>query len=418
MAKKLNWNQWNPWMDRTESSQSESSTTNPGQQIGEEDEPRALEPGMVVEGTITDIAFGGEGVLRYQNRVVFVHTVMTGEKVKVEIVEAKKNFARAKLLEILDPSPERIEPRCPLFGECGGCQYQHIDYLSQLEIKEKQVRDIFERIGKLDGSKVQSVLPCPSPYNYRNRIMVRTQWNRDKKEMVVGFLRYHSRLVVPVSECHIAEPDLNAQLTEVSQNPSRKNGVKYVLRKFPDGWTLPNDSFFQNNFHLLPGMVEEVRGCLRDFGGRFLVDTYCGVGFFALELAGDVEGFAGVEIDRMAIKAARTNAENLGITNGEFIEGPTEKMLPELMNKFPAKETTVVLDPPRRGIDPTAIAFLKSVAPGQILYVSCHPATQARDLATLCEDGQYSVRMVKPMDMFPQTQHIECVADIRLNPDH
>jgi tRNA/tmRNA/rRNA uracil-C5-methylase (TrmA/RlmC/RlmD family) len=245
--------------------------------------------------------------------------------------------------------------------------------------------------------------------------MVRTQWNREKKSMDVGFLKYQSRLVVPIKKCHIAEPELNEQLTQVSINPSRNNGVKYVLRKFPEHWTIPNDSFFQNNFFLLPGMVQVVRECQQNFGGQFLVDAYCGVGFFAIELASQVQEFVGVEIDRMAIKAARKNAADKGVSNGEFLEGATERLLPEIMRKFPAHQTTVVLDPPRRGIDPTAIDFLKSIAPGQIIYISCHPATQARDIAQFCADHQYSVKMIKPMDMFPQTQHIECVADLRLN---
>ncbi len=412
MAKKLNWNQWNPWLDQTGKST--------GQKLNNlEDVPcdrtGALEKGQLVKGVVSDVAFGGDGVMRCENQVVFVPHVITGETVEAKIVETKKSYAKAQLVKVIDPSPERIDPKCPIYGECGGCQYQHISYPNQLIIKEKQVRDIFERIGKLDGSKVRDVLPCPQPFNYRNRIMVRTQWNKAMKKMVVGFLRYHSRLVVPVEECHIAEYDLNKQLENVKKDHSRKNGVKYVLRKFPENWILPNDSFFQNNFFLLPGMVEEVKSCLKDFGGEYLVDTYCGVGFFALELASEVKEFKGVEIDRMAIKAANQNAKDKNITNGSFVEGPTEKILPELMKAYPPEQTTVVLDPPRRGIDPSAIEFLKSIGPGQILYISCHPATQARDLATFCSDGTYSVRLVKPMDMFPQTQHIECVADIRLN---
>ena len=370
--------------------------------------------GEQLQGHVVDVAFGGEGVVRHENCVFFIHGVISGEKIVFEIVELKKNFGRGRLIEVIEPSPDRVSPKCPLFGECGGCQYQHMNYPSQLAMKHKQVRDIFERIGGLDGNCVEELLSCPQPYNYRNRIMVRTQWNRDLKQMVVGFLRHHSRLVVPVDECHIAEEELNKQLTEVAANPSRKNGIKYVLRKFPDGWTLPNDSFFQNNFFLLPGMVGEVRKCLRNFGAEYLVDAYCGVGFFALELASEVKSFRGVEIDRMAIRAARKNAESRGITNGEFVEGATEERLPEIMNDFPPHATTVVLDPPRRGIDASAVNFLKSVAPGQILYVSCHPATQARDLAQFCADGQYRVEKIKPMDMFPQTQHVECVADLRL----
>jgi tRNA/tmRNA/rRNA uracil-C5-methylase (TrmA/RlmC/RlmD family) len=406
MGKKLNWNHINPWMENSAPGEEQDSPS-----MGHGKLPEA---GAELEGVVEDVAFGGEGVLRHDNMVIFVPGVITGEHVRVRIAEVKKSFARAELVSILKAMPDRVDPRCPLFGECGGCQYQHMSYESQLQMKQKQVRDIFERIGGVDGNLVESVLPCPSPYNYRNRIMVRTQWNRERREMAVGFLKYHSRLVVPVDECHIAEPELNEQLAEIRSNPSRRNGIKYVLRKFPEGWTLPRDSFFQNNFFLLPGMVDAVRQSLRDFAGRFLVDAYCGVGFFAIELAAEVEEFAGVEIDRMAIRAAEKNAADRRISNGHFIEGATETMLPRLMEKFPPVETTVVLDPPRRGIDPSAVEFLKRVGPGQILYVSCHPATQARDVATFCADGQYRAHSVKPMDMFPQTQHVECLADLRL----
>lgn len=402
----------NPWLENIQEDEMdivESESENSGSPGS------PLTVGAILEGLVVDVAFGGEGVVRHNNQVVFVAGVITGEMVRIEIGESKKNFSRGRLVEVLQSSPERTAPECGYYGVCGGCQYQHINYAAQLRIKAKQVRDIFERIGKISKELVMDVLPCPQPYQYRNRIMVRTQWNREKKSMDVGFLKYQSRLVIPIKKCQIAEPELNEQLTQISINPSRNNGVKYVLRKFPENWTIPNDSFFQNNFFLLPGMVNVVRGCHQSFGGQYLVDAYCGVGFFAIELASQVREFVGVEIDRMAIKAARKNAADKGVSNGEFLEGATEKLLPEIMQKFPAHQTTVVLDPPRRGIDPSAIDFLKSIAPGQIIYISCHPATQARDIAQFCADNQYSVMMIKPMDMFPQTQHIECVADLRLN---
>ena len=362
---------------------------------------------------IDDIGFGGEGVGRFQDFVVFIPFVITGELVEVELTEVKKNFARARLLKVVEASPDRVSPPCPYFGDCGGCQYQHIDYTAQLRAKHKQIVDLFQRIGGFSAAVIDAVVPCPAPYGYRNRIMVRSQWNKPLQKLNIGFLRYDNRLVVDVEECRIAEPALNEQLKHVRQNPPPRGGLKVVLRVPPENWELPRDSFFQNNFFLLPKLVEAVRDRFRNGGSKYLIDTYCGVGFFGIELADLAERFIGVEIDVPAIKAARKNAEKRGIQNGEFITGATEAFLPSLLEKFDATKTTVVLDPPRTGCPPNSLELLREVKPAQVIYVSCHPATLARDLNILCADGVFELNKVIPLDMFPQTQHVECVADLR-----
>jgi tRNA/tmRNA/rRNA uracil-C5-methylase (TrmA/RlmC/RlmD family) len=366
--------------------------------------------------TIEDIAFGGEGVGRIDELVVFVPFVLVGEVVEAEITELKKRFARARLVRILQPSPERVQPPCQYFGDCGGCQYQHIDYPAQLRLKHKQISDLFERIGGLDPRIISPVVPCPQPYGYRNRIMIRSQWDKFKQGLNIGFIRADNRLVVDIEECKIAEPALNEQITYVRANPPPKGGIKVVLRVAPENWDVPKDSFFQNNFFLLPKMVETVRERLKESGSRYLLDVYCGVGFFAIELADLVEGFAGVELDLLAIKAARRNATARNLANGEFVAGRAEEMLPELMKRFPAHETTVLIDPPRTGCLPGTLKLLREVKPKQIIYVSCHPATMARDLNVLCAESVFESLHVIPLDMFPQTQHVECVADVRLKP--
>ncbi|HEX3800966.1 MAG TPA: class I SAM-dependent RNA methyltransferase [Verrucomicrobiae bacterium] len=377
-------------------------------------------PGLTVGArcsiTIHDIAFGGDGVGRYEDFVVFVPFVLIGEKVEVEITEVKKRFARARLLEVLAGSLERVKPPCRYFGDCGGCQYQHVDYAAQLRLKHKQVSDLFERIGGFDAEVVAPVVPCPQPYGYRNRIMIRSQWDKFKQGLNIGYIRTDNRLVVDIEECLIAEPALNEQILHVRAHPPPKGGIKVVLRVNPEGWEVPRDSFFQNNFFLLPGLVETVRGFLREGKNRFLVDTYCGVGFFGIECADLVESFIGVELDIQAIKAAKNNAAKRNILNGEFLTGRAEQMLPELLQRFPAEATTVVLDPPRTGLLPESLKLLRQVRPGQVIYISCHPATMARDLNALCSDGVFKLLHVIPLDMFPQTAHVECVADLRLNP--
>jgi tRNA/tmRNA/rRNA uracil-C5-methylase (TrmA/RlmC/RlmD family) len=362
---------------------------------------------------ITDIAFGGEGVARVEDFVVFVPFVAPGEEVEVELTEVKRQFARARLLRVTQPSPERVQPACRHFAACGGCQYQHLRYETQLALKHKQLCDLFQRIGRVDASRIAPVIPCPAPYGYRNRIMIRSQWNKPEQRLNIGFVRHDCGLVEDIFECRIAEPALSAQIAHVRDHPPPKGGLKVVLRIPPEDWEVPRDSFFQNNFFLLPALVDTARAMLADSGARHLIDAYCGVGFFAIELAGAVESWRGVEIDVQAIHAARRNATRHGAANGEFVAGSTDDLLPDLLKDFPAAKTAVLIDPPRKGCRPQALQILRDTRPGQILYVSCHPATLARDLNLLCADGGYRIERVVPLDMFPQTQHVECIADLR-----
>ncbi len=403
--------------------------------------------------TIGDLAFGGEGVGRIHvtsdessitsdpagtdtrhptpdTFVVFVPFVIPGETVTAEITEVKKNFARAKLVRVETPSPERVTPQCRYFGACGGCQYQHLDYAAQLRWKHKQIADLFERVGKISPEKIQPVIPCPAPYGYRNRIMIRSQWNKPEQKLNIGFVRWDCGLVEDIEECKISEPALNEQIKHVRANPPPSGGLKVVLRVQPENWVVPPDSFFQNNFFLLPKLVETVREFLvgqasslpdsrSDLAGwkpaplKHLIDLYCGVGFFAIEAADAVVSFVGVEYDQMAIKAARQNAASRNVGNGEFISAKVETALPELLKQFSPEKTAVLLDPPRKGCWPETLALLRQHRPSQVIYVSCHPATMARDLNILCTDGVFELTRVQPLDMFPQTQHVECVADLR-----
>ncbi len=365
---------------------------------------------------IEDIAFGGEGVARIDDFVVFVPFVLTGEEVEVEITEVKRRFARARLLEVRKASPDRVEARCPYFGDCGGCQYQHVRYEQQIAIKHKQIQDLFQRVGGFERAVVAPVVPSPQAYGYRNRIMVRSQWDKFKQGLNIGFIRHDNRLVVDIEQCRIAEPVLNEQLLGVRAHPPPKGGIKVVLRVAPEDWEVPEHSFFQSNFHLLPALVETVRRDLAESGSRFLIDAYCGVGFFSVELAGAVERFAGVELDTAAVRAARLNASRRGLENGRFIEGRTEEALGELLTEFPFTATSVLLDPPRTGCSKEILEMLRETQPNQVLYVSCHPATLARDLNILCAGGVFRMERVTPLDMFPQTQHVECVANLRRNP--
>jgi tRNA/tmRNA/rRNA uracil-C5-methylase (TrmA/RlmC/RlmD family) len=375
-----------------------------------------LVPGQKITLRISDIAFGGEGVARLDEFVVFVPFVLVGEEVEAEITEVKKSFARARLVSVLTASSERVDAPCQYFGKCGGCQYQHIAYETQLRIKHKQITDLFERIGKISRDVIAPVLPCPQPYGYRNRVMIRSQWNKPEQKLNIGFVRWDCGLVEDIDECKIAEPPINEQIKHVRAHPPPKGGIKVVLRIPPEDWEVPRDSFFQNNFFLLPELVKTAREFLARGHAKHLVDLYCGVGFFGIELADLVESFVGVEYDQQAIKAARRNAELHQRGNGEFISAMVEEALPELLKKFSPEATSLLLDPPRKGCPRELLELLRLERPSQIIYVSCHPATMARDLNVLCGDGVFKLVQVVPLDMFPQTQHVECVADLRASP--
>jgi tRNA/tmRNA/rRNA uracil-C5-methylase (TrmA/RlmC/RlmD family) len=375
--------------------------------------PVSHHPGDHLCTTIESIAYGGDGVARVDGFVVFVPFTAVGEEVEIELVEVKKSFARGRVVHVMRRSPDRVEPPCRYFGNCGGCQYQHLRYEAQLQLKRVQIQEVLERLGGLTDLAVDPVLPCPAPFGYRNRIMVRSQWDRTIQSLRIGFIRTDNRFVVDVEECLIAEPALNERLREVRRNPPPKGGIKVTLRLPPENWEVPPDSFFQNNYHALPTLVALVRERLRESGVRFLIDAYCGVGFFGVECADLVERFTGVEIDRTAIKAARRNLERRGISTGDFVAGSAEEWIPAILQRFPAGQTAVVTDPPRTGCAPEFIQSLRESPLRQVLYISCHPATLARDLKALCEGNIYRIARVTPLDMLPQTQHVECVVDLR-----
>ncbi len=244
--------------------------------------------------------------------------------------------------------------------------------------------------------------------------MIRTQWDKFKQGLNIGFIRTDNRLVVDINECKISEPEINRQIQQVRQNPPPKGGLKVVLRVLPESWEVPRDSFFQNNFFLLPKLVEVVRACIRESKVDYLFDLYCGVGFFGIEVSDLVKEFVGIELDKLAIRAAGRNMAARSIQNGLCVYGRVEDALPDLLKKYPAPQSAVIIDPPRTGALPETLELLRATRPVRIIYVSCHPATLARDLNILCQDGVYELIQLIPLDMFPQTQHIECVADVRL----
>jgi tRNA/tmRNA/rRNA uracil-C5-methylase (TrmA/RlmC/RlmD family) len=388
-----------------------------------------------IELAIDSLTNLGAGVGRVDGWVVFVPFALPGETVRARVHRNDKNCSHADLMEVLVPSPDRIAPRCPVFGLCGGCQYQHMDYPKQLEWKTRQVGELMKHMAGI----VFPVNPCLSTtqiWNYRSKITPHFDKAREGGITAIGFLASGMRFkLVDVPQCVIAMDEINRALPEIradihARADSFKRGSTVLLRA-TDGRVETNfratavervgdltfqflaGDFFQNNPFILPAFTGYVAKQAAVDGTRFLVDAYCGSGLFALTLAKHFEQVAGVEVSETSCEWARKNAAANQIANATFLTASAEHVFAGIA--FPAAETAVVIDPPRKGCTPEFIDQLVAFGPARIVYVSCDPATQVRDLKMLTSAG-YALAEVQPFDLFPHTRHLECVMTLVKNP--
>jgi tRNA/tmRNA/rRNA uracil-C5-methylase (TrmA/RlmC/RlmD family) len=347
-----------------------------------------------IQLSITDVAFGGKGVARHEGKVYFVPFTIPGEVVSVRVVRQKKNFAETELLSVEEPSADRVAPRCPYFGRCGGCSYQHISYERQLQLKAAQVEQTLRRVGRPDHVPMRTAIGAPEPYEYRNRIRVHRAGG------VTGFFAHDAYSLVDVERCVIAKPEVNRALRRLRGAPVRDGD--YSLRAPGGGGPF----FEQTNEAVAREMVALVeRMVLR--GQKLLVDAYCGSGLFARHLAPLFEKAIGIEANSFAIENARQAAS----ARENYIHGEVETHLGEILAAHDPIRSTIILDPPAVGISSRVSDLLIASRPAEIIYVSCNPGTLARDLAALCHT--FRLEAVTPLDMFPQTAEIEVVASLR-----
>lgn len=381
--------------------------------------------GDVVTTKLDTVAFGGNALGRIEGVVVFVPFGVDGDEVTIEIGKAKKNYCQAVIKEILSPSSDRVEPRCPYFTICGGCQYQHISYEHQLVIKERQVGESFERIGRVKSPPVKKIIPSPLAFNYRGKAEFHIDLD-DKGELRVGFIDEGGAFPVDIERCEIVDETINDAVRKVRDdiasgiiNVGEKRNIFWSHNDFLAApfisrtvkgkeFNTPYSGFFQTNLSLMDGLVDSVIMMGNCADSNTVLDCYCGSGLFSLFLAPHVKRVIGIEGDRHSIKCARTNLQDYGITNAEFIEGPVEKILRQKV-KGKIHVDAVLLDPPRIGCAKGVLDDIAEIRPEKIVYVSCDPATQARDVRYLIEKG-FSLTEVQPIDMFPQTKHIEVIA--------
>ncbi len=393
------------------------------------------------------LVYGGAALGRLsEGQAVFVPFGLPGELVTVKVVEAKHSLARAELVEVLEPSPRRILPKCRHFGVCGGCHYQHLSHAAQLQFKTDILRDQLMRIGKIPAPPVEPILTLPGEWNYRNHVQFHLA-----PEGKLGYFRADGRGVMPIMECHLPDDTLsnlwpNLQfdpglgLERISLRSGVGNEAMVVLESrnaVPPELELETDlsvvhlagddmvvmagedaitlsvkerlfrvsaaSFFQVNTAMAGAMVEHLLAYLPVSSRTTLLDAYCGVGLFSAFFAGLVGRLIGIESSPSACQDYAINLDEF--ENVELYQAPAEDVLPAL----DANPEVVILDPPRAGLDKRALQTLLALGPDHIAYVSCDPSTLGRDAARFIEGGYHLVR-VTPFDLFPQTYSIESIS--------
>lgn len=463
-----------------------------------------------IELKIEDMGVDGEGIGKYEGMTFFVKDAVIGDTIRAGITKLKKNYGYARVQEILEPSPYRVQPECPLYARCGGCQIQAMDYRQQLCYKQKKVRGNLIRIGgfapELIDSVMEEIVGMEQPYRYRNKAQFPIGADRDGMP-VAGFYAARTHSIIPVEDCKLGvtqnEQILGAVLSYMRENGVRpydettgKGLVRHVLIRYGftskelmvclviNGETLPQEKKLVDALCKIEGMTSisvninrkntnvilgeetrtvwgsdyitdqiHLRDCDHDFAltdtaiayhispqsfyqvnpvqteklyslalsyagltGRETVwDLYCGIGTISLFLAQKAGKVYGVEIVPQAIEDARSNAALNGITNASFFVGKAEEVLPEFYEKESRKPDAdmlhpdvIVVDPPRKGCDEKCLETMLRMEPNRIVYVSCDPATLARDLKILCGGG-YELRKVRPVDQFGHTTHVETV---------
>jgi len=374
---------------------------------------------------IESIAFGGEGVGRIDNFVVFVPFSTPGDELEIEITQLKKKFVRGKILKIIKPSPTRVNPLCRYYENCGGCCYQHLNYEYQLKIKKKQVQEAFWKIGKVVSPPVLEPIAAPNVYHYRGKAQYHAE--AVSNGWKIGFLDISGGELVDIERCEIMEETINEKMHALRENkqlrdnkdaqltiwsdclPSEPCEKESIIRIVKDKkFLVPRDGFFQANLYLTDKLVDEVCRLAATDEINTLVDAYCGSGLFSIFLAPYAKNVIGIEINEKSVKYAQINAENTGVKNVKFVCGDIENVLRRQLLPLGDKINLIILDPPRIGCKKSVLKAIVDLQPQKIIYVSCNPATQARDVKYLNECG-YDLQSLLPVDMFPQTEHIEVI---------
>lgn len=368
----------------------------------------------------------GLGLAFAESLTVFVPLAAVGDKLRVRIEEIKGKTAFAEIEEVLEPSPHRLEPPCEYFGRCGGCDFQQMNYATQLAAKIDMLKDCLHRIAKIEYPREIEIIPSPAEFGYRSRAM----WHLDTRNRQIGYYRRNSRDLVDIEKCLVLGPELQETLERLREGLEwntffdKKAQIEAVIgdggevsmysAEFPDpaseitfsaygeNYLFSARSFFQGNRALIEKLIDLA---VRDAAGETALDLYCGAGLFTLPLARRFKNVIGVEENEEAVGFANRNAENAKLENVDFYAASVRDYF---ASGEAAKADFVLLDPPRAGTEKETIQNLIKLGPKQVSYVACEPSVLARDLRRFVESG-YEIKSLTALDMFPQTHHVETV---------
>ena len=405
------------------------------------------------------MVYGGDCIGRLPDgRAVFVPFVLPRETAEIGLTESKERYARGKLIKLIQSSPDRIQPPCPYFTQCGGCHYQHIGYAQQLALKKELLRDQLERIGKFSRLPELNITPSPLPFAYRNQVQFHPAATHDPEKLALGFKKNGSDETLPIDHCLLISQELNQLLSQIELEPD--GGIqRVVLREDSTGeqmivlegedevppdltfelpisaaYTNPNgevfslsgnnallyeienkeflvspQSFFQVNLPVATMMVRHILEQLKGKKELRVLELYSGVGLFTRFIAHFASELIAIE---SSPSACFNFADNLDeFDNISLYEGPVEAILANLIDEIKPIDL-VLLDPPRAGMNAKARQALVKLNPSQIIYISCDPGTLARDLKHLAE-ADYAINNLHAYDMFPQTMHIEMITSLQ-----
>jgi 23S rRNA (uracil1939-C5)-methyltransferase len=397
-----------------------------------------------MEVKIVRILPGGFGLAHADGRTIMVALAASGDRVRVRVDREKGNVSFASIEEVITPSPHRVEPPCPYFGRCGGCDFQQMNYQTQLDAKAEIVRDCLRRLARIENIPDFQITAAPNPWHYRSR----AQWQYDAVRQRLGYFESGSRNVCDVADCAVLAPQLQSTLESLRARmtsgslpeardfravvgdervsispPVDGDRVADITRTVEgESYRLNAESFFQANDGLLPQLIDAAIG---DAKGQTALELYCGTGLFTLPLARRFSRVIGVESDQAAAKFARETLAGAGLTNTEVATCDVGVWLDDVKRHDLSRLTQesadaireqidfVLLDPPRVGAESRVIAGVLGLQPRRISYVSCDPATLARDLKKLIAGG-YHFASICAFDMFPQTHHVETVVHLLL----
>lgn len=445
--------------------------------------------GELLELDIEDLNHQGEGVGRFNGCVVFVPDTVIGDRILVRILRLRKQYSEGQVEKLLVSSPHRIRPGCIVADKCGGCQWQHIDYDYQIQVKRHQVEETLARVGGFSGVEIAPILISANPLSYRNKVTYPLGVSATQ-QVQAGYYRKGTHKLINLNQCPVQDSRFNPFLAEIKQDIQQRGWTidqdltgkgqlrhlslrvgrrtgEILLTLVATTWDLPeivpqaeiwlqrypglvgvtinlnhsksniifgrdtrtiagkpylreifaglefrllSDTFFQVNTETAEALFEVIKQRLNLQGEEILIDAYCGVGTFTLPLAQQVAQAIGIEVQQSSVEQARINAEVNKINNVTFYAGAVESLLPQLI-----RPNILLLDPPRKGCDRLVIESIRQTQPDKIVYISCQPATLARDLQLLCADDLYRLTFSQPADFFPHTAHIEVVAFLENN---